>query len=55
MPGEILSTDFKGVFPATPNAIRVLVYTPEDFDNMLNRGNQLILKIIEDGVAIHAA
>ncbi len=48
-------TDFQGLFRATPKALQILVYTPEEFDDMQARGNPFILNVIEDGVVIYEA
>jgi predicted nucleotidyltransferase len=48
-------TDFQGLFEATRKALQILVYTPEEFDDMRARGNPFILNVIEDGVVIYEA
>lgn len=48
-------TDFKDLFLAMLKAIQVLVYTPDEFEDMRARGNPFILDVIEDGVVIYEA
>ena len=48
-------TDFQGLFEATRKALQILVYTPEEFDDMRARGNPFILNVIKDGIVIYEA
>lgn len=48
-------TDFHHLFLAIRKALQVLVYTPEEFDDMRARGNPFILNVIKDGVVIYEA
>ena len=47
--------EFPGLFDAVRKALEVLVYTPDEFDAMRDRGNPFISKVIEDGVVIYEA
>jgi len=48
-------TDFQGLFNLARKALQILVYTPEEFDDMRARGNPFILNVIEHGVVIYEA
>jgi predicted nucleotidyltransferase len=47
--------EFEGLFNMVRKALDVLVYTPEEFVAMRDRGNPLILKVMEDGIVIYEA
>ena len=46
--------DFDGLFRVTAK-VQMLVYTPEEFEQMRDSGNPFIEKVIEDGITIYEA
>lgn len=45
--------DFTGILAASPAAVEMLVYTPEEFRGMVSRGNGFIMKAIEEGTILY--
>ena len=45
--------DFDAVFEVWPRAIDLLIYTPDEFAQMIREGNPFIERALEEGVVIY--
>ena len=45
--------DFGAVFEVWPRAIDLLIYTPDEFAQMIREGNPFIERAMEEGVVIY--